>query len=72
MPAIAPQASPTAPEANPLAQALILAIDAVEIASAHAIKTHDWSEGLALGEDAIVKLAITAYIQSQGGKQARA
>lgn len=64
-------AAPPQPQANPLAQALILAIDAVEIASQHGRQAHDWDEGLALSEDAIVRLAITAYIQSQGGKQAR-
>lgn len=74
-------AVPSGPVAQPLqaaaaasltlGQALILAIDAVEEASRHAIKKHDWDEGLRLGEDAIVKLAITAFIQAQGGKQAR-
>ena len=63
---------PIAPSANPLAQALILAIDAVEIANQHGVTAYDWDEGLQLGDEAIVKLAITAYIQAQGGKQARA
>jgi len=58
------------PSPNPLAQALMLAIDAVEEASRHGMKKYDWDEGLHLGEDAIVKLAITAYIQSQGGNAA--
>jgi hypothetical protein len=63
--------APEAPNANPLAQALILAIDAVEIANQYGHDKHQWDEGLALGDETIVKLAITAYIQSQGGKQVR-
>ncbi len=58
------------PRANPLAQALILALEAAEEANKYAQTKLAWDE-FPLSEDAIVKLAVTAYIQAQGGRQAR-
>jgi hypothetical protein len=58
-----------APEPNPLAQALILALEAAEIAD-NTARRQGW-ESFALNNDQIVKLAITAYIQAQDGKAAR-
>jgi hypothetical protein len=60
----APRQATTTPSANPLAQALILAIDAVEEANQYGHDKHGWDEGLA-GDELIVKLAITAFIEGR-------
>lgn len=69
--AAVPAAAAVAQSVLTLGQALILAIDALEEANRYARDKYEWDEGLALADETIVKLAITAYIQAQGGKQAR-
>jgi hypothetical protein len=66
----APAEGSTAPQPLSLAQALMLALDAADAADRYAQAKLEW-EHFSLDEDSIVKLAITAYIQSAGGKQVR-